>query len=75
MTRRTWRVAEVRELGTVTDLVTAGAILGIGRTKSYQLARSGLFPVPVTRHGSRFVVPVAPILKLLGLEDANQLAS
>jgi len=70
--KRLWRPAEVRALGTVTDVVTAGEILGIGRTKSYQLARSGLFPVPVSRHGRRFVVPVAPMLRILGIEDADR---
>lgn len=59
-------------MGTVTDVVTAGEVLGIGRTKSYELARSGLFPVPVTRHGQRLVVPVPPILRLLGIGDIDE---
>jgi hypothetical protein len=45
--------------------VTAGQILGISRTASYQLARTGQFPVSVIHHGHRYIVPVAPILRLL----------
>jgi hypothetical protein len=43
-----------------------GAILGIGRTKAYELARDGAFPVTVIRVGRRYLVPVAPLLALLG---------
>lgn len=67
MTRRIWTEAELRELGATTTLVIAGEILGIGRTKSHELARRQAFPVPILRHGRRYVVPVAPILRLLGL--------
>jgi hypothetical protein len=68
---RVWDEAEIRALGATTDLVTAGAILGIGRTKSHELARTGTFPVPVLRHGRRYRVPVAPILRLLHLDPAG----
>jgi len=68
---RVWDEAEIRALGATTDLVTAGAILGIGRTKSHELARTGAFPVPVLRHGRRYRVPVAPILRLLHLDPAG----
>jgi hypothetical protein len=63
-----WSAGQIRALGTRTDLVTAGQILGIGRSKCYQLARAGAFPVPVIRHGHRYVVPVAPILALFGVD-------
>ncbi|HEX5496889.1 MAG TPA: hypothetical protein VFX70_20195 [Mycobacteriales bacterium] len=65
--RRVWSVAEVRALGVRTDLVTAGQVLGIGRTVAHQLARRGDFPVPVLRVGHKYVVPVAPLLELLGV--------
>lgn len=65
--RRVWSVAEVRALGVRTDLVTAGEILGIGRTVAHQLARRDAFPVPVLRVGHKYVVPVAPLLELLGV--------
>lgn len=66
--RRVWTVAQVRALGTVTDVVTAGEILGIGRTTSYQLACTGCFPVPVLRVGDRYQVAVAHLLKAIGVE-------
>ena len=69
--RRVWSEDEVRALGVSTDLVTAGAVLGIGRTTAHALARAGRFPVPVLRVGRRYRVPVAPILQLLGLPAAG----
>jgi hypothetical protein len=38
-------VAEVMALPAVTDLISAGKALGIGRTRSYELARAGDSPV------------------------------
>jgi hypothetical protein len=65
MSRRCWSIEDIVALGATTDLVTAGEILGMGRTKSHQMARSGQFPVPVLRFGNRYVVPVQPILDML----------
>lgn len=64
-----WTIDAVRNLGATTDIETAGAILGIGRSKSYELAKSGDFPVRVLRIGRRYLVPIAPILALLGVEQ------
>lgn len=75
MNSTAWSAEQIRALGTRTDLVTAGRILGIGRSKSYQLTRAGRFPVPVIRHGHRYVVPVAPILALFGLDAQPSTAS
>ena len=72
MTRRAWTEAEIRALGALTDLVTAGSILGMGRTASYRLAREDQFPVPVLRHGHRYHVPVTALLHLLGLTDLDR---
>jgi hypothetical protein len=63
-----WTGDAVRGLGLTTDIETAGAILGVGRTKAYELARTGQFPVKVLRIGKRYVVPVPAILRLLDLE-------
>jgi predicted site-specific integrase-resolvase len=63
-----WSEQDIRALGAATDLVTAAAILGIGRSTAHALARAGEFPVPVIRVGHRYRVPVAPILQLLGLD-------
>lgn len=66
---RTWTLAMVEALGVHTDLVTAASILGIGRTKAYDLAQSGQFPTTVLKVGRNYVVPVRPLLALL-LGDA-----
>jgi hypothetical protein len=71
MDARVWTTDEIRALGVRTDLVTAASILGIGRTKAYELARSGTFPVPTLALGARYVVPVTPLLRLLGVEDKS----
>lgn len=63
---RVWTMAQIAGLGAVTDLPTAAAILGISRTTAYDLARRGQFPVPVLRAGTRYRVPVAPLLAALG---------
>jgi hypothetical protein len=67
MVTRALTLAEVAALPAVTDLVTAGRALGIGRTRAYELARAGRFPCPVIRAGSTWRVPVAGLLALLGL--------
>ncbi|MBS2966346.1 helix-turn-helix domain-containing protein [Actinocrinis puniceicyclus] len=57
-----------RTLPPTLDIVTAGRLLGIGRTTAYQLARHGRFPVPVLRVGGSYRVPTAPMLALLGID-------
>ncbi|BEL12815.1 hypothetical protein Q0Z83_110060 [Actinoplanes sichuanensis] len=69
MAKRKWTVAEVRTLGTVTDVETAASVLGIGRTTAYRLARSASFPVPVLRVGHRYVVAVENLLKAIGADS------
>lgn len=66
-----WTEEKIRLLGTSTDLVTAAAILGVGRTTAHALARAGRFPVPVIRVGRRYRVPTAPILRLLTLDPTD----
>jgi hypothetical protein len=65
-TTTVWTPEAIRQLGMTTDVATAGAILGIGRTKAYELAKSGEFPVAILRIGRRYVVPTTAILTLLG---------
>ena len=57
---------EARKLPTVVDLPTAGRMLGIGRSASYELVRTGDWPTPVLRLGKLIRVPTAPLLELLG---------
>jgi hypothetical protein len=51
------------------DLMTAAAVLRIGRTKAYELARRGEFPVQVIRIGDSYRVPTAALLTLLGISE------
>ncbi|MFI0797025.1 DNA-binding protein [Micromonospora rubida] len=67
--REVWTVERVQSLGLVTDVVTAGAVLGIGRTKAYELARVDRFPVRVMKVGQRYVIPVAGIIAALDGAD------
>jgi len=60
-----WTVEAVRALGMTTNVETAAAILGIGRTKAYQMARQGHFPVKMLRVGRRYLVSVPALLRLL----------
>ena len=60
-----WTAEQVRRLGTTTDVVTAGQILGLSRNTAYRLARLGQFPVPVLRAGAQYRVPVAGLLAAL----------
>jgi hypothetical protein len=65
--RQVWTEQRIRALGAVTDIPTAGQILGIGRGMSYQLARTHQFPVPLIPIGTnRYRVPVTGILAALG---------
>jgi hypothetical protein len=59
---------EVGSLPVVLDVVTAGRMLGLGRTAAYQLLRQGAFPVPAHRAGKAWVVPTAGVLAHLGLD-------
>jgi hypothetical protein len=60
-------MAEVMMLPAVTDLVSAGKALGMGRTRSYELAQAGTFPCRLLRIGRTYQVPTAGLLTLLGV--------
>lgn len=49
-----------------TDVETAGALLGLGRTRSFELARTGELP-GVRKLGRRYLVSVAELLDFLGV--------
>jgi hypothetical protein len=63
----TLSLADIDTLPVVMDLVTAGRALGLGRTKSYELAKTGQFPCRLIRVGKAYLVPTAELLSLLGL--------
>lgn len=60
--------AELLALPAAVDLETAGRAMGLGRTKSHELARAGDFPVRVLRLGRSYRVATADILALLNIE-------
>lgn len=62
--------AELLALPPSVDLATAGRAFRMGRTKSYELAREGRFPVQVLQCGPKFVVPKRAILEALGIDPA-----
>jgi hypothetical protein len=59
--------AELLALPASVDLPTAGRAFGVGRTKAYELARAGQFPVKVVPVGPKFRVPKRAILDALGI--------
>lgn len=72
--QRTWTVEDVRALGVTTDLETAASVLGIGRTKAYEMASVDEFPVAVIRSGRSYRVAVPAILSVLGVVVSLELA-
>lgn len=66
--RGKWTRKQLRDLPATVDVETAGSALGMGLWKARALIRNEQFPVPFIRHGSRYTVPTAPILALLGVE-------
>ncbi|WP_410597633.1 hypothetical protein [Amycolatopsis sp. lyj-23] len=68
-----WTPEEVRALGTVTDVGTAGEILGLTRGAAYHAARTEQFPVEVLKISKRrWVVPIAPLLRVLGIDEGSE---
>ena len=66
------RAADLGDLPAVIDLVTAGRILGIGRTKAYRLAQQGRFPCRVLRIGRSYLVPAREVWALLGYHHHDE---
>jgi hypothetical protein len=73
MSTQVWTEQQIRALGARTDGVTACRIVyGVGRTKAYELLRSGQvdFKIIKVPGSNRYVVPVSAILRLLS-DSAN----
>jgi predicted DNA-binding transcriptional regulator AlpA len=64
-------VDELRALPPTVSVATAARALGCGRTLAYDLARRDEFPCRILRVGSRYLVPTADLLQLLGLSRAT----
>lgn len=60
---------EILALPAAVGITKAGECFGFGRSKSYELARAGKFPVEVLPFGKSFRVTRASILARLGIED------
>lgn len=60
-------ISQLATLPPTLDLMTAARILGIGRTKAYELARRGEFPCLVIRVGDLYRVSTPHLLRLLGI--------
>ena len=65
-------LSEAMALPAVTDLITAGKVLGIGRNKCYELARANRFPCRVIRAGNSYPVPTVSLLMLLGVSPSDR---
>jgi hypothetical protein len=72
MTAQTWTTADVAALPVTVDIVTAGEVIGLGRSASYEMARTGAFPVPVLRLGRRYRVVTAHLRDLLGVTTGRE---
>ena len=66
---------EILALDAAVDIPTAGRCFKMGRSKAYELARAGQFPVPVLPMGGTFRVTRASILAKLGIEDVSAAAN
>ncbi len=64
--------ADLDDLPPVVDLwPTAGQVLGLGRSKTYELAQSGEWPTRLLRLGRHWRVPTAELLAYVGVERAG----
>ena len=59
-------LADLHSLPAVLDIMAAARILGIGRTKAYELAQDGQFPCRLLRIGTSYRVPTLELLRVLG---------
>jgi hypothetical protein len=56
---------EIKGWGATTDVVRAGTAFGLGRNRSYDLARTGEFPVRMVKIGRTYRVVVAELIAVL----------
>ncbi|QSE95453.1 DNA-binding protein [Rhodococcus pseudokoreensis] len=69
----TWTQEAIEGLGVRTDLKTALGIFGMGTTAGYKAAKRGDLPFPVLTIGRKYVVPVAGLLKALGIDADDKI--
>ena len=61
--------AELHALPVSVDLATAGRAFGMGRTRSFELAKMHEFPCRVIKVGNKYRVPRSAIFEALGVKD------
>ena len=61
-------LAELLALPLMVDVSTAARALGLSRSTGYELARRGEFPCRVLHVGSSYRVPIAELLRVLGID-------
>ncbi len=62
---------ELLALPLLVDVPTAAAVLGVGRSRAYELVQTGRWPTPVLRFGRNIRVPTAPLLEAVGVEPPS----
>lgn len=65
----TLTITQLLNMPPTVDLMTAATVLGLGRTKAYDLAKHDKFPCRVIRIGDTYRIPTAGLLRLLGMTD------
>lgn len=70
-TDETYRLPDPRRQPTL-SLEEAARLFGVSRAMAYDLANRGQFPGPILKIGSRWRVPTAPALAMLGLDEAGR---
>ncbi|MEV4390525.1 helix-turn-helix domain-containing protein [Nonomuraea sp. NPDC049607] len=65
------KVRDLQDLPPTIGLMTAARALGIGRSKAYQLARDGEFPVRIIRIGDLYRVSTADLMTVLGMDTGE----
>jgi excisionase family DNA binding protein len=61
-------LAELLALPLMVDVSTAARALGLSRSTGYELARRGEFPCRVLHVGSSYRIPIAELLRVLGID-------
>jgi hypothetical protein len=59
-------IDEIRNRATINLWPDVGELLNISKNSTYAAAKAG--EIPTLRLGTRYVVPVVPLLKMLGIE-------
>jgi len=69
MRQRAMTRAELLALPVSVDLDVTARAIGLGRTRAYEMAKRGEFPVRLLRLGVRYRVARADLLRYLGEAD------